>query len=53
MQLMRHSSITTTQKYYVDLDAEETADILYETLERKKSRQKPQGDTFCDTSHQN
>lgn len=49
MQLMRHSSITTTQKYYVDLDAEETADILYDVIEKKETARKRAGDTFGDT----
>ncbi len=30
-QLMRHSSIDTTMKYYVDLDAEDVASDLWAT----------------------
>ncbi len=31
-QLMRHSSIHTTVAYYITGDAQETADLLYESL---------------------
>lgn len=31
-QLMRHSSIQTTMKYYVDIDAEEANDALYDAI---------------------
>ena len=33
-ELMRHASVTTTEKYYVDINAQETAKYLREvTLE--------------------
>ena len=42
-ELMRHASVTTTEKYYVDINAQETAKYLREvTLEvtpKKKGSQ--------------
>jgi hypothetical protein len=42
MQLMRHASIHTTMAYYVTGNAQETADLLYESVS---------GDTSGDTRH--
>ncbi len=35
MQLMRHSDISTTMKYYVGAEAETTADVLWKAVSRK------------------
>lgn len=34
MQLMRHASITTTMRYYVGRNAQLTAEVLYDALEK-------------------
>lgn len=41
-ELMRHESVTTTEKYYVDIDADSTAALLAGLM--------PDGDTLVDTS---
>lgn len=38
-RLMRHESIETTMKYYVDLDADELAEELWQAHEAANSRQ--------------
>jgi integrase len=37
MELMRHESIETTQKYYVGRNAQRTADVLWAAVETLKS----------------
>ena len=37
MQLMRHSDITTTMKYYVGSEAETTADVLWDAIAKEES----------------
>ena len=44
-QLMRHEDIQTTMRYYVDLNAEETADAVWAAVERL-------GDTNLSENHQ-
>lgn len=44
MQLMRHESIETTMRYYVDLDAQETSERLWNIVTKQKT-----GDTSGDT----
>lgn len=41
-ELMRHESVTTTEKYYVDIDADGTAALLAGLT--------PKGDTLVDTA---
>ncbi len=45
-ELMRHASVTTTEKYYVDINAQETAKYLREvTLEVTPKKNEPQSTT--------
>ena len=44
MQLMRHESINTTVKYYVDSDAQDTAELLYATVINNSRNTTPTGD---------
>jgi len=39
MQLMRHSDISTTMKYYVGSEAQATADVLWDAVEKAEPRQ--------------
>lgn len=41
-ELMRHESVTTTERYYVEIDADTTAEMLLNLM--------PEGDTLGDTS---
>ena len=39
--MMRHASVTTTERYYVDIEADATAAMLTELIQQRDTSEKP------------